>query len=382
MQSAQQFLKNNFKFLCALCVYFFALSAFNSCPSKFGTIIIAFLAPLTYSNEGALRMMTYRMLGKTNLRVSEIGFGAWAIGGPVDLFGIPVGWGTVDDRDSIAAIKKALEVGITFFDTADVYGEGHSEELLGECLEGNRECVIATKVGNARTARGPVKDFSEKHIRESLEGSLRRLRRDVIDVYQLHNPPPDVLDKDDVFDLLEDLKKEGKIKAIGVSITTIGEGIYLIERRKVQCLQVLFNILNQEPAKKLIPLAETYGVGIIARVPLASGLLTGKFGPEHRFAKDDNRANYLTPKRLQEALEKVEKLKQLIKDSGLSLPQVALAFLLRFPAVNSAIPGAKTPAQVEQNASASLVELPAELFDAIRKEFGDYNFFIRYNVRI
>lgn len=326
-------------------------------------------------------MMKYRMLGKTNLRVSEVGFGAWAIGGAVDLFGVPVGWSGADDQESIAAIRRALELGINFFDTADVYGEGHSEELLGKCLEGV-DCVIATKVGNARTARGPIKDFSEKHIREAVEGSLRRLRRAVIDVYQLHNPPPDVLEKNDVFRVLDRLKEEGKIRAHGVSITTVGEGIELIHRKKVQCLQVLFNILNQEPAKELIPLAGIHDVGILARVPLASGLLTGKFSKETRVPKDDVRSNFLTPKRLQEALEKVDRLKELIKDTGYTLPQVALALLLRFSGVSSVIPGAKNPKQVEENTSATLVELSEELFQSIRKEFGDYNFFIRYNVRI
>jgi aryl-alcohol dehydrogenase-like predicted oxidoreductase len=321
------------------------------------------------------------MLGKTNLRVSEIGFGGWAIGGRVDLFGVPVGWSGVDDAESIAAIRRALDLGINFFDTADTYGEGHSEELLGKCLEGT-DCVIATKVGNARTPRGPVKDFSEKHIRESVEGSLKRLRRNVIDVYQLHNPPPDVLENDEVFEVLDRLKEEGKIRTSGVSITTVGEGMQLIPRRKMQCLQVLFNILNQEPAKELIPLAEVYDAGILARVPLASGLLAGKFSKDHKFPKDDVRSNYLTPKRLAEALEKVERLKELVKDIGYTLPQVALAFLLRYPPVSSVLAGAKNPKQVEENASATLVELSQDLFEKIRKEFGDYNFFIRYNVRI
>jgi aryl-alcohol dehydrogenase-like predicted oxidoreductase len=326
-------------------------------------------------------MMKYRMLGKTNLRVSEIGFGAWAIGGAVDLFGIPVGWSGVDDGDSISAIRRALELGINFFDTADVYGEGHSEELLGKALEGV-DCVIATKVGNARTPRGPVKDFSEKHIRESVESSLKRLRRNVIDVYQLHNPPPDVLEKDDVFEVLNRLKEEGKIRASGVSITTVGEGMELIRRRKVQCLQVLFNILNQEPAKQLISLAEVHDVGILARVPLASGLLTGKFSKDYRFPKDDNRSNYLNPKRLQEALGKVDRLKELIQDTGYTMPQIALAFLLRNPPVSSVLAGAKNLKQVEENSTGTLVELSEDLFQKIRKEFGDYNFFIRYNVRI
>ena len=176
--------------------------------------------------------MKYRPLGATGIRVSEIGFGAWAIGGPVDLFGTPVGWGVVDDNDSIAAVRRALDLGIQFFDTADVYGSGHSEELLGRCLEG-RACFIATKAGNTRTPDRAYKDFSIKYLEQALERSLKRLRRDIIDVYQLHNPPPAVCQGDEVFEWMEKLKSQGKIRAIGVSLSTMEEGIHLIERKKV-----------------------------------------------------------------------------------------------------------------------------------------------------
>ncbi|HJZ11655.1 MAG TPA: aldo/keto reductase, partial [Acidobacteriota bacterium] len=226
--------------------------------------------------------MKYRKLGATDMEVSEVGFGAWAIGGPVDLFGMPVGWGAVDDAESKAAILRAYDLGVSFFDTADVYGSGHSESLLGDCLAG-KECIIATKAGNARTPERAFKDFSERHIRAALEGSLKRLKREIIDIYQLHNPPPNVWLQDEVFDLLHRLKVEGKIRASGVSISTMEEGIHLIEKKKVDCLQVLLNVFNQEPARKLLPLAEKSGVGIVVRVPLASGLLTGKFKAGHQF---------------------------------------------------------------------------------------------------
>lgn len=325
--------------------------------------------------------MKYRTLGKTGLQVSEIGFGAWAIGGPVDLFGIPIGWGQVDDKDSRAAIHRALELGINFFDTADVYGGGHSEDLIGECLAG-KDAIIATKAGNRRSETGPVKDFSEKHIRASLEMSLRRLRRDSVDVYQFHNPPPAVLAAREPFHVLDSLKAEGKIRVRGVSVARPEEGVQLIREGKVDCIQVLFNILNQEPARELIPLAEKEGVGIIARVPLASGLLTGKFAANHQFPEDDNRRNYLGPKRMKEALGRVERLKSMIKDSGCSMPQAALAFLLKHPGVSSPIPGAKTAAQVEQNASASGIAMSDELFNAIRREFQGYNFYLRHMVHV
>ena len=332
-------------------------------------------------NYNNLFSMKYRMLGKSGLQVSEIGFGAWAIGGPVDLSGIPIGWGRVDDNDSRAAIGRALDLGINFFDSADVYGGGHSEELLGECLAG-KDCVIATKVGNRRTETGSVKDFSESHVRTSIISSLRRLKRDSVDVYQFHNPPPEVIDTEEPFRLLETLKKEGKIRARGVSVALPEDGIRLIRERKVDCLQVLFNVLNQQPATELIPLAEQEGIGIIVRVPLASGLLTGKFSADHQFAADDNRRNYLSSKRLKEALERVERLKMLVRDTGYTLSQIALAFLLKVPGVSAPIPGAKTPAQVEQNASASGVHLDDAVFSAIRHEFQSYNFFLRYKVRV
>jgi aryl-alcohol dehydrogenase-like predicted oxidoreductase len=323
--------------------------------------------------------VNYKQLGKTGIQVSQIGFGCWPIGGPVDLFGIPVGWEGVDDHESEGAIRRALELGVNFFDTADVYGSGHSEELLGKIVPATG-CVIATKAGNARQDGKPIKDFSEPHIRTQLERSLKRLKRDSVDIFQLHNPPPDIWQRDEIFLLLQKLKAEGKIRVAGVSITSIEEGIYLIEKQKVDLLQVLFNILNQAPADQLLPLAEKNNIGIIARVPLASGLLTGKYTADHRFGKQDNRQNYLTPRRLAEALEKVDRLKQMIADSKYTIHQVALAFLFRFAVVP--IPGAKTIAQLEENVAAMEVVLDEPLFKAIRKEFGAYNFYLRHKVHV
>lgn len=325
--------------------------------------------------------MKYRLLGKTGIHVSEMGFGGWAIGGPVDLFGMPVGWDSVNDADSTAAIHRALELGVNFFDTADSYGSGHSEELLGASLQ-NKDCIVATKVGNARTPNGPIKDFSPGHMRASLESSLKRLKREKIDVYQLHCPPPEVWQSEQAFELLQQWKEEGKIRASGVSISSVEEGVHLIEKGKVDCLQVLFNVLNQEPARKLLPLAEEHGVGIIIRVPLASGLLTGKFQPGQAFSRDDNRKNYMSPKRLLEATEKLDTLKKMIHNTGYTMSQIALAFILKFPAVSTAIPGAKSAAQTEQNTSACDVVLSDALFDKIRMAFSEYNFFLRYRVRI
>jgi aryl-alcohol dehydrogenase-like predicted oxidoreductase len=325
--------------------------------------------------------MKYRLLGTTGMLVSEIGFGAWAIGGPTDVFGLPVGWGAVNDDESRAAIRRALELGIKFFDTSNVYGNGHSEELLGECLTGT-DAFIATKVGISRTEKQSIKDFSAKHVREALEASLRRLRRERIDLYQLHNPPPEVWNGDEIFDLFNRFKEEGTIRASGVSTSTVEEGIHLIKKRKVDCLQILLNIFQQEPAQKLLGLADENKIGIVARVPLASGLLTGKFAPGHEFARDDNRRNYLNTQRLAEALQNVERLKEITSGMPYTLSQIALGFLLKFSTVSTAIAGAKNPAQVDQNASASEVTLDDAVFQQIRKEFADYNFFKRYHVKV
>jgi aryl-alcohol dehydrogenase-like predicted oxidoreductase len=325
--------------------------------------------------------MKYRPLGKSGISVSEIGFGAWAIGGAMDVQGMPVGWGRTDDAQSMAAMERSRDLGVNFFDTSDVYGNGHSEELIGKCVK-LKDCFIATKVGNKITATSAVKDFSPAHIRTALERSLKRLHRETIDLYQLHNPPPEIWKSDEVFEHLGQLKSEGKIRLAGVSISTMEEGIHLIEKRKVDCLQVLYNILNQEPAKQLIPLAQKRGVGIVVRVPLASGLLTGKFSANASIPKDDNRSNYLNPKRLQEALSRVERVQELARNSGLTLAQLALAFILKTSPANVPIPGAKNTKQAEENISAAGLLLDDALFAKIKEEVGDYNFFLRYGVRV
>jgi len=324
-------------------------------------------------------LMKYVQLGKTGIRVSAIGFGAWAIGGPNDLFGIPVGWSAVTDDEAERTLLRAWELGINFFDTADVYGNGRSEELIGRYLH-EKNTVIATKVGNGRRDGRAIKDFSVSYVRTQLEASLRRLRRDSVDLYQLHNPPPDVWKTDDVFELLNRLKQEGKIRACGVSISTMEEGIHLIETVKADVLQVLFNVLNQEPARELLAAALSRETGLLARVPLASGLLTGKFTANHLFAADDNRRNYLSRRRLSEAIPKVEKFKQISEHAKASPNQVALAFLLHHNVVP--IPGARNALQVEENVAAENVKLDDKTITAIKREFSAYNFYLRYKVHI
>jgi aryl-alcohol dehydrogenase-like predicted oxidoreductase len=326
----------------------------------------------------------YRKLGNTDITVSEIGFGAWAIGGAADAAGTPLGWGRTNDDDSLAAIRRARELGVTFFDTADSYGFGRSESLLGIVLSRRRdEVVIATKVGNARGPDGRIgKDFTRAHISHAVDGSLKRLRTDYIDLYQLHNPTLDDLRRDDLHEAMDRLQEVGKIRYWGVSVTTPEEGIEVIRNNWGYALQVLYNVLNQAPEKGLFPLAKEKGYGIIARVPLASGLLSGKFRPDTVFSGDDVRQNFLTPKRLEEVLSRVDEAKSIIGGTARSLAEGALRFTLAADAVSTVIPGAKNVRQVEMNASADEVRIPQEIVDKLRARLGDYNFYHRHGIRI
>ena len=328
--------------------------------------------------------MHYRKLGSTGITVSEIGFGGWAIGGAADAGGVPLGWGKGNDEESLAAIRRARELGVTFFDTADSYGFGRSESLLGIVLSRKREdVVIATKAGVVRDPEGrPRKDFSRAHISHAVDGSLKRLRTDYIDLYQLHNPTLDELARDDIHEAMDRLQEVGKIRFWGVSVTTPDEGIEIIRKGWGYALQVLYNVLNQAPADELFPLAKEKGYGIIARVPLASGLLTGKFRADTVFAKDDVRQNFLTPKRLEEVLPRVDEAKSIIGGTARSLAEGALRFTLCNDAVSTVIPGAKNVRQVEMNASADEVRIPQEVVDKLRSRLGGYNFYHRHGIRI
>jgi aryl-alcohol dehydrogenase-like predicted oxidoreductase len=328
--------------------------------------------------------MHYRLLGKTNLKVSEIGFGGWAIGGPAGASGTPLGWGRTNDDESLAAIRRARELGVTFFDTADSYGFGRSESLLGIVLSRRRsEAVIATKVGVARDADGKLrKDFSRQHIQHAVDGSLKRLRTDYIDLYQLHNPTLDDLRRDDIQEAMDRLQEVGKIRFWGVSVTTPEEGIEIVKNGWGYALQVLYNALNQAPANELFPLAKEKGYGIIARVPLASGLLSGKYRPDTTFATDDVRQNFLTPKRLEEVIPRVDEAKSIIGGTARALAEGALRFVLAHDAVSTTIPGMRNVRQVEMNVAADEVRIPQDVVDKLRTRLGDYNFYQRHGIRI
>jgi aryl-alcohol dehydrogenase-like predicted oxidoreductase len=328
--------------------------------------------------------MQVRDLGRTGIRVSAIGFGGWAIGGASEASGTPLGWGRTSDDESLAAIRRARDLGITFFDTADSYGFGRSESLLGIVLSRRRaDVVIATKVGIVRTASGAMrKDFSRQHLFHAVDGSLKRLRTDYIDLYQMHNPTLDDLRREEIQEAMEMLQDAGKIRSWGISVSTPEEGLEIVERGWAHVLQVLYNVLNQAPARELFPAAQAKGYGIIARVPLASGLLSGKFRHDSQFAADDVRQNFLTPRRLQEAVDRVDEAKAIIGGSARNLAEAALRFVLAQEAVSTAIPGAKSVRQVETNAAAAEGTLPADVVDKLRARLGDVNFYQKHGIRI
>jgi len=289
----------------------------------------------------------YRTLGRTGLRVSEVGFGAWAIGGNAH----GNSYGPTDDETSKQAIYRALALGCNFFDTADVYGYGHSEELLGQTLGRRDDVFIATKVGGNFYKGRTRMDFTPQYIRFAVEESLKRLRRDTIDLYQLHNPPLGMIQEGRVFQVMEELKQEGKIRFYGVSIFQPEEGLQAMRQGRPDTLQVVYNMVSQEPAWELFPCAQGKGVGIIAREPLRNGFLTGKYTEETSFVPGDIRHGF--PRPYIRALAMIGQGLRQVARRDRTVAQTALRFVLNNEAVSVVIPGCKTSAQVEENMGAS-----------------------------
>lgn len=298
--------------------------------------------------------MEYRILGKTGLKISEIGFGAWAIGGSVEARGRQIGWANVNDSESIRTIHKALDLGVNFVDTSDAYGSmGKSEAIIGKALKGKRDkCIIATKVGKIRTPDRFEMDFSEKYVFSAVERSLKRLRTDVIDVYQLHGPSMNVIKNGGIFDTLEKLRKKGKIRFYGVSIESVEEGLEVISTTGSHILQLRYNILEQDVAGEVLPVAVKENVGIIAREPLASGFLTGKFTENTTFPETDWRHS-LTSHDIMNTVRKVNKLRFLVSEDVKMMAQASLKFILCDQRISVVIVGAKTQKQIEDNLAAS-----------------------------
>ena len=318
--------------------------------------------------------MQYRSLGRTGWQVSTISFGAWAIGGT---------WGATDDADSMAALHRAVDRGVNFFDTADVYGDGHSERLLSQLRRERSESIfVATKAGR-RLSPHTADGYDRAHLTAFVERSLQNLGTEALDLLQLHCPPTEVYYRPEVFGVLDDLVRAGKLRHYGVSVEKVEEALKAIEFPGVQTVQIIFNLFRQRPADLFFEQAQKRGVGILARLPLSSGLLTGKLTAQSQFAEDDHRhfnregaafdkgetfsgLDYAT------GLDAVAALRPLVPP-GQTMAQMALRWILMHPAVSCAIPGGKRAGQVDDNvAAADLPALTPAQMDAVRAVYEKF----------
>jgi aryl-alcohol dehydrogenase-like predicted oxidoreductase len=319
--------------------------------------------------------VNYRSLGRTGWNVSEVSFGAWAVGGT---------WGPVDDEQSMAAMHRAVDLGVNFFDTADVYGDGRSEQLLGRLRKERSETIyVATKAGrrlNPHVAEG----YNKKNLGAFIDRSRQNLGVDTLDLVQLHCPPTDVYYEPEVFDALEEFVEEGRIQFWGVSVARVEEGLKAISYQNCESVQIIFNMFRHRPYDLFLPHARRQNVGVIVRLPLSSGLLSGKMRPDTKFAEDDHRSfnregaafdkgETFSGFSYEEGLDAVAQLERIVPP-GMTMAQLALRWILMFDGVTCAIPGAKRLDQVEENCAASdLPPIPIEVMQAIR---------ILYNRRI
>jgi aryl-alcohol dehydrogenase-like predicted oxidoreductase len=317
--------------------------------------------------------MNYRKFGSIGWKVSEISFGAWAIGGA---------WGQQSDEESMAALNRAIDLGVNFIDTADVYGDGRSERLIAQLRKQRSEkFYVATKAGrrlNPHTADG----YNEKNLTEFVERSLKNLATDTLDLVQLHCPPTEVYYRPEVFEVLDRMVKAGKIRHYGVSVEKVEEALKAIEYPGVQSVQIIFNMFRLRPAELFFAEAKRRNVAVIVRVPLASGLLTGKLKRDSKFEADDHRkfnrhgeafdrGETFSGVDYDTGLEAVRHLRETVPQGG-TLAQWALRWILMFDAVSCIIPGARRPAQVDENVAASaLAPFSDAQMNAVRKIYDD-----------
>ncbi len=316
--------------------------------------------------------MKYTKLGKNGPEVSTVGFGAWGISGR--------DWGNTDDKSSREAIHTALDAGVTFIDTADVYGFGHSEELIRQVLDeraDKKNIVIASKAGNnfypyigQKHKTTPFNnDYSVRHLEFAAEQSIKRLNVEALDILQLHSPGLDILDRDEPWMALERLKKAGKIKHAGWSVQSFEENsqAHILERHHdlLDVVQVRYNLLERKAEEVLLPLALKYGTGVIVRIPLLFGLLSGKFNRESRFGDNDHRRLNLSPEKLTAYLEEYNTYQSVFdRYPDFTTAQLSLRFCISHPACHVVIPGGKNPFQVQENTVASDLDfIPFETFD-------------------
>ncbi len=318
--------------------------------------------------------MRLRTFGGDPVPVSEVGLGCWQIGGDQ--------WGAVSEADALATLRAAVEAGTTFLDTADIYGSGRSEELIGRFRrERPGPLFIATKLGKSSDPGG-LANFTPAAMRKHTEASLRRLGVETLDLTQLHCVPLDVLERGEVFDTLRGLKKEGKIRRFGASVESTAEARACLRQDGLASLQIIFNMFRQTPSTAYFEEAQAKGVAIIVRLPLASGLLTGKYTADSTFAPTDHRTYNRNGEKFnvgetfgglpfEKGLELTEKLKKLLPP-GYTLPLAALRWCLDFPAVSVIIPGARNASQAQKNAEASGVPpLPADCHEKLRRFYRD-----------
>lgn len=318
--------------------------------------------------------MNYRRLGKTNYEVSEISLGAWQIGGA---------WGSVPDEDAIRVLNAALDAGVNFIDTADVYGDGRSERLIAQVLADRPEHVlVATKVGR-RLQPHNTEGYNRKNLTAFVERSLENLRRETLDLLQLHCPPTEVYYRPEVFEVLVDLQREGKIRHFGVSVEKVEEAIKAINYPELASVQIIFNAFRQRPKELFFELAQSKDVGIIVRLPLSSGLLAGKITRQTQFAPDDHRnfnrfgeqfdrGETFSGIDFDAALAAVDALRPIVPP-GISMANFAVRWILDHPAVSCVIPGARNPEQVTQNVRASdLAPLSDEQRQALEEIYANH----------
>ncbi len=317
--------------------------------------------------------MQYRPLGRTGWNISTVSFGAWAIGGT---------WAAVDDNDSMAALHRALDLGVNFFDTADVYGDGRSERLLARLRKERSEpFYVASKAGR-RLDPHVAAGFTRANLTAFVERSLQNLNTEAIDLLQLHCPPTQVFYMPEVFGILDDLVKAGKLRHYGVSVERVEEGLKALEYPGVASVQIIYNMFRQRPAELFLREAARRNVAVIARVPLASGLLSGKFGRDTRFEASDHRqfnrhgeafdvGETFAGVPYEVGLEAVERLRPLVPD-GATMAQLALRWILMDPAVTVVIPGARTAEQATGNiAAAGLPALPQATMEAVSRIYEE-----------
>ncbi|MDX2052580.1 MAG: aldo/keto reductase [Polyangiaceae bacterium] len=317
--------------------------------------------------------MQYRPLGRTGFNVSTVSFGAWAIGGS---------WGSTNDAESLLALHRALDLGVNFIDTADVYGDGHSEKLIAEVRNQRKDpFVVATKVGR-RSSPHTADSYNRTNLTAYVERSLKNLRTEALDLVQLHCPPTDVYYRPEVFGVMDDLERAGKIRHYGVSVEKVEEGLVALEYPNLKSVQIVYNLFRQRPSELFFRQAEAKRIGILARLPLSSGMLTGKLKPDTRFAADDHRAFNRNGEAFDRGetfsgfdydlgLKAVESLKPLVP-AGFTLAQLASRWALMDPAVSCIIPGTRTVGQADANCSASdLPPLAPELMERLRAVYEE-----------